>query len=79
MDFNTTTRLEALLNGPALAPPPGEVPDFADPPNQVLMLTVVLTICAILSTFAICIRMYVKARMIRKMHLEDCAYIQIMV
>ncbi|TRX93654.1 hypothetical protein FHL15_005330 [Xylaria flabelliformis] len=50
---------EALLNGPALAPPPGHIPNFANPPNLSVLTHVVVGLafgtCSILILGRICV------------------------
>lgn len=61
-----------LLDGPALAPPPGEISDLVDPPNEKTLMVAVITTSVTLSTIAICLRMYTKARIIRRLVSADC-------
>ena len=57
---------------PALAPPPGMVPNFVDPftLNNYLILT--STVCLALTTVMIMIRIITKAYVIKIVTLEDC-------
>lgn len=66
----TPEQLQVLLNAPALAPPPGIIPNFTDPPN--LHRTGVAVQALLLSTFAVAIRIYTKARIMRQMAAADC-------
>ena len=72
MSNPTPEQLETLLNGPALAPPPGVVPNFVDPPNLYRTGVAVQIVTLILSTFAVAMRLYTKARMMRQMAAADC-------
>ncbi len=67
-----TQQLQALLNGPAMAPPPAVEPNFVNPKNEFVyfVLTIVLTVT--ISTLALLVRMYTKISIIRKVGWEDC-------
>ena len=69
----TPEQLQILLNGPALAPPPGVIPNFIDPPNLDRTGTVVQLITLIVSTLAIIMRIYTKARILHQIAGADCA------
>ncbi|KAI0546420.1 hypothetical protein F4679DRAFT_557829 [Xylaria curta] len=62
---------EALLNGPALAPPPGDVPNFVNPPNFSVLTRVVVGlgfgICSILIFGRICVTLEDR----KKLYLAD--------
>ena len=63
---------QAILDSPALQPPPGVMPNFADPPNlrnDPLSISLLL-----ISTTVVWIRDYTKARVVGKLVLQDCAY-----
>ena len=64
--------LEARLNGPAMAPPPGLYSNFNDPSNLQVYAIITLTFCMTFSTVAVFVRMYTKIFLIRKVSLEDC-------
>jgi hypothetical protein len=68
----TPAESEALLNGPAMQPPPGVVSNFIDPPNFKEDMVVEEIILLTLSTIAISIRLYTKLRINRQENLEDC-------
>ncbi|SLM40448.1 hypothetical protein LPUS_11260 [Lasallia pustulata] len=65
--------LQALLNGPAMPPPPGVTPNFDHPlsayPAQIVPLTLFITI----ATIAVLMRMYTKLFLVRSVVLEDYA------
>ena len=61
----------SLLEGPALKPPPGVIPNFVDPPNQTSLGYGILFMCAGLSTLAVVIRLYSKAFCTKKLDIED--------
>lgn len=64
---------DAILDGPALAPPPGVKPNFVNPDNlahpelAVLQLTI--------ATLVVLMRIYTKLGVLRKMQAEDCEYL----
>jgi hypothetical protein len=63
---------EILLNGPALAPPPGVIPNFTDPPSR-KDLCVGLAIANIsIAALVVGIRLYTKVFCVKKLRLEDC-------
>jgi hypothetical protein len=62
---------QSVLNGPALRPPPGEVPDFEHAWNLNDIAEVANLICVVATTFAILVRAYAKAFCQKKMELED--------
>ena len=68
----TPQQIQALLDGPAMAPPSGIEPDFVNPENltRYFVLTVVLTV--MVSTLAFLMRVYTKTCLIRKVGWEDC-------
>lgn len=74
----TTTSLSAqqllqkALDGPAMAPPPGVKPNFVNPPNLEKEFYVDLILCLTISVLVVCMRMWTKARLVRKIQIEDC-------
>ncbi|KAL8724487.1 MAG: hypothetical protein Q9166_007921 [cf. Caloplaca sp. 2 TL-2023] len=62
---------QALLDGPAMAPPTGMKPNFTSPEDhhKLFVWTIVLTITV--STLALLMRMYTKIKIIRKVGWED--------
>ena len=66
--------LQSLLNGPAMAPPLGESPNFVNPSNMTTKSDAILTLCLIVSVLAVSMRMWTKTFLIRKVLLEDCIY-----
>jgi len=65
-------QLRILLNGPAGVPPPRVSPNFVDPSNltDFVILTTILGL--LVTTFALIIRIYTKAFLIRSITLDDC-------
>jgi hypothetical protein len=67
----TPAEKEYFLDSPALAPPPGVVPNFIDPPNK-LPLCLGLTIATTtVSVIVVSLRLYTRIFCIKKMRLED--------
>jgi hypothetical protein len=62
----------ANLDMPALAPPPGVVPNFVDPPTNRTAIFGVFVTCLVIMTLAVAIRMYTKIFMLKKLAVEDC-------
>jgi hypothetical protein len=71
-DLLTPEQQHALLEGPALTPPPGVLPNFVDPPNRNVMTYGILFTCASLSAVVVAIRVYTKAFCTRRILIEDC-------
>jgi hypothetical protein len=67
----TPEQIQALLERPALAPPPGIEPNFVNPPDLKAVDYAVMSIAILLPTIAIALRLYTKAFVIRKPGLED--------
>ena len=65
--------LQALLNGPASPPPAGVVPNFDDPPqNLIVVLHVTAALCLSVSASCVAIRIYTKHFLLRSIGYEDC-------
>ncbi|KAI0868695.1 hypothetical protein GGS24DRAFT_494363 [Hypoxylon argillaceum] len=62
---------QAILNGPALDPPPGIMPNFDNPPNGNAIGLAITTVSISISTAALVLAAYVKLYRVRKAHLED--------
>lgn len=63
---------EAILNGPAHAPPPGVIPNLDSPPNNNALAVFAASICLVVSTVAFLIGAYAKIFCTKKIHIEDC-------
>ena len=72
LDMSTQAEIQELLNGPALAPPQGVKPSFVDPPNLDTLSYALLLVFVTIPTCILCIRLYTKARIVKKMALDDC-------
>lgn len=68
----TSPDIQKLLDGPAMAPPPGQRPNFVNPSNFKAELYADVIICLVVSTVVVSMRMWTKIRLIRKLGLEDC-------
>ncbi|KAI8623621.1 hypothetical protein F5Y19DRAFT_492473 [Xylariaceae sp. FL1651] len=66
---------DEILNGPALMPPPGIVSNFDSPPNGDALAYTAVTLCLVVSTIAVSIRVYAKFICARRIKLEDCLVI----
>ncbi|KAI1119778.1 hypothetical protein F5Y10DRAFT_259644 [Nemania abortiva] len=62
---------EAILNGPALDPPPGVMPNFDNPPNGNALCIAVIAVLLVLATSAFILAAYVKSFYVKKLYLED--------
>lgn len=65
-----TNNTEALLEGPALQPPPGVIPNFADPGGNHTVGYVVIILGGTLATISVAVRMYSRV-IIKKIGIED--------
>ncbi|PNP85076.1 hypothetical protein FNYG_01601 [Fusarium nygamai] len=59
------------LDGPALAPPKGEVSNLNDPPNQNGLAYTVLIICAVITTICFLLRAYGRVYLLKKFQTEE--------
>lgn len=64
---------QAILNGPAETPPEGVTPDFTDPPNGNREALAIIIVCMTLATLAVIGRLYSRAVLVKKLHIEDCS------
>ncbi|KAI1489288.1 hypothetical protein F5X96DRAFT_17426 [Biscogniauxia mediterranea] len=62
---------EALLNGPALAPPPNVIPNFENPPNGSDFSIGITCLCITVSLLLVLVRLYVSWFVCRKLYLTD--------
>ena len=63
---------EMRLNGPAMKPPPGVKPNFNNYSQTSVLFRAVPIMCMAIGTLAVLVRFYVKARLMKKLHVEDC-------
>jgi hypothetical protein len=68
---------DAFLDGPALTPPNGIIPNFDNPPNgsQNRMSAAVISVCLAVMIIVVAIRAYVKIFCVKKFHIEDREYL----
>ena len=66
--------IEALLNGPAGAPPAGIQPKFDDPASLDTIIYITKTIALTLVTLAVFIRIYTRHVLLRSMGYDDCMF-----
>lgn len=62
----------SFLDDPALPAPPGEHHNFVNPTNMAMASRFTFSLCLAVSVLAVGMRMWTKARLIRKVVLEDC-------
>ncbi|KAI0386349.1 hypothetical protein F5Y04DRAFT_275956 [Hypomontagnella monticulosa] len=62
---------QAILNGPALTPPPGVTPNLDNPPNGNTLGVAVASLCLSVSTIVFTLAAYAKFCCVKKVHLED--------
>ena len=68
------TALFTLLEGPAMSPPAGVLPNFRNPPNLDLYVTLTIALCVAFGTLAVLLRMYTKVFISRMLAWEDCRF-----
>ncbi|KAI5861303.1 hypothetical protein GGS23DRAFT_606225 [Durotheca rogersii] len=67
----TPEQMEALLNGPALTPPPGVIPNFDNPPNLNHISSVAIPVCLVATSLAFLLRTYTRVVILKKIQLPD--------
>lgn len=67
----TPAQLEMLLNGPALAPPDGVIPNFDNPPNKNYIAQAVVPLCLVLTSIAVFLRVYARIFCVKKVEIPD--------
>lgn len=68
--------IDAILDGPAMAPPPGVKSNFENPDN--LSHPELAWLQLIIATVVVLMRVYTKLGVVRKMLAEDCECCDIM-
>lgn len=71
-DHDKKNTKKIRLSDPAMPAPPGMYSNFVNPSNLKTEGLVLVTICLILSTLVVSMRMWTKSRVVRKVVLEDC-------
>lgn len=64
--------LRTLLEGPAISPPAGVIPNFHDPSNLDVFVALTMTLSVTFGTVAVLLRMYTKIYILRALAWEDC-------
>lgn len=64
---------QAILDGPAMVPPNGTIPDFDDPPNSNSLGIGIGVMCLFLGTTTFFLRVYSRIFIVKKLQIEDCA------
>jgi hypothetical protein len=67
--------MEALLNGPAMKPPSGVLPNFENPPNQSVGGFVGGTIALGIAAILCCLQIFTRLTTTKRLLLEDCTSI----
>ena len=65
-------KIKELLEGPGMKPPTGVIPSFVDPPNQLVALQAVVSLCLIIATCCVVVRAYTRFYLTRSYGWEDC-------
>lgn len=68
----TPAQKKMALEGPALIPPPGVLPNLIDPPNENALGFSLFGISTFICTLLVAIRLYAKIVRLKKMDIEDC-------
>ncbi|KAK7714070.1 hypothetical protein SLS64_004167 [Diaporthe eres] len=63
--------MDAILNGPAMAPPAGETSNFTNPPNENPLAIGVLVTMIVISTLCVLVRLYARVYLLRKVQAEE--------
>ncbi|TRX97450.1 hypothetical protein FHL15_001728 [Xylaria flabelliformis] len=71
----TPEEFQALLDGPALAPPPGVEPQFDNPPNLKLATDAVPITSLIVATLVLMMRIYTRISVVRRFNIADYSVI----
>jgi hypothetical protein len=71
MSLSPEDQQTASLNGPALLPPPGVVPELDHSPTGNAIAIPVLILALIITSFVTIIRIYARAFVVQKVCLED--------
>lgn len=72
MEATEPQPLELMLELPALMAPPGVKYNFVNPPDMQTDFYIDLVLCLAISSLAVSMRVWTKARLIKKFGREDC-------
>lgn len=64
--------LAELLAAPALAAPEGVTPNFDNPPNKNGLAWIVTTLCMVVATICLFLRLFVRLWLEKKLRVEEC-------
>lgn len=65
------TELAALLASPAMQAPDGVTPNFDNPPNENALAWFVTTICMVVATIFLCLRLYAVTWKTKELRVEE--------
>ncbi|KAI1399382.1 hypothetical protein F4819DRAFT_498029 [Hypoxylon fuscum] len=68
---------EIILNGPALTPPSGVIPNLENPPNSNTLAIAVITLCLCIWTTAFALATYSRLRCMKNLHIEDSSVLSL--
>lgn len=68
----TPAQKQALLDGPALAPPTGVTPEFDNPPNMENLAWAVYITCFTIGSLFVFMRAYSTWASSKKLYISDC-------
>ncbi|KAI0555031.1 hypothetical protein F4679DRAFT_525800 [Xylaria curta] len=71
LHFLPPAQQQAILNGPALVPPAGVVPNLDNPPNGNVLCLIIMTILLVIATLVFTLAVYAKLIHIKKLYVED--------
>jgi hypothetical protein len=63
--------MEALMEGPALAPPEGVIPNLDHPQNKNGLALFVFVFCSVISTICVLLRGYGRLWLLKRFQAED--------
>ena len=65
---------QEILDGPALEPPNGVIPNLINPPNNNAGALAGITICLVVVTIVAMLRVYARVLVLHRVLLEDCEF-----
>ncbi|KAF9872899.1 hypothetical protein CkaCkLH20_09762 [Colletotrichum karsti] len=73
VDFTKMTpeELDAVLEGPAMAPPDGEVSNFVDPPNENGLAIAIIAICLVVVVLCLAVRAYARLIILKRAQTQE--------
>ena len=70
--LNGSARAAAEAQIPGLQPPPGQIPNFVNPPSEAYWVYVTLPICLAVSTPLVAIRLYTTSFILKNRGWSEC-------